>query len=256
MCISSIDCLFDCSKVGVDGNYTDLSVYTNGWSESGYDYRLFNRTSGQEWKFTVSFDDSKDGIVHIEESVDSNKLVNGIEKHLFVRSNDSLEDLNAGCDLMAQDIEPDIRCHIEVWYRPSSPSRNKIIKCNKTFNQSLNFSHNSVFLRPIPGLNKYLDASYLLVVDKDNRTERMKILFTSECELQFEICQPINFAQCPAMQFIEGFPPFMSDQLFSRIDSVVEYRNGSIYGHLLFFTINNRPFYCLQPESQPLSQQV
>ena len=244
--ISSIDCLFNCSQVFIDGNYTKLSVYNKIYPLLTFENIIFN-SQGNGWRFTISFDDNKDGIVDVV--VDRGILHNEtVEKVLGFRWQyySSGAFLAVSCHLKTQYYEYDLFCQISTLsYLQYSKSAD--------VNHTLNFSHNSVFLRPV---SYHPNGTYMLVIDKDNRTRRMKVIFTTNLTIESEICEPNNWVQCPVIPFIDGPTPPMSDQLFKQLDSVVEYQNGSIYGHLLFFTINNRPFYCLQPESQPLSQQV
>ena len=224
---------------------------------------MFNRR-GHEWQFNISFNNTANGsdvIVHFGEPV-SFELDNIFERELFFKADRILnidrkvkkynvETIEAYCTLMKTIHNPDFNCDITVTYEGFKNVETK---------QWFNFSHNSVFLRPKPSmfskpLGILTNGFDVLAINRDNRNERMKITFNIQHQVNREIC---DNTYCPVIPFIDGpnSTNKISDQLFKQLDSVVEYRNGSIYGHLLFFTINNRPFYCLQPESQPLSQQV
>ena len=82
LCISSVDCLVNCTEVVVDGQYTNLSVYTEPVLTSKMMFRslhwMFNRKQRKssdsfwgnygtqptgKWSFDISFDDNKNGIV-------------------------------------------------------------------------------------------------------------------------------------------------------------------------------------------------
>ena len=260
LCISSVDCLVNCTEVVVDGQYTNLSVYNEPTIDSSATKRLINwmfNRRGRKWSFDISFDDNKDGIVHnfgdpVEYNYSDRRVLYYRSEHDFRW--DGFGAINIHCPIHPKDTF--MSC-----YMISSSERNR--RPSKTVEEPIKFNYNSVFLRPIPSmfsqrLHHSITEWYLLAISKDNRNERTKITFTREQTIRQEKCNQTNSVQCPVIPFIDGPTPTntMSDQLFKQIESVVEYKNGSIYGHLLFFTINNRPFYCLQPESQPLSQQV
>ena len=57
LCISSVDCI-DCSKVVVDGQYINLSVYSEDWVN--YHNWMYNWRA-HKWEFTISFDDNSNG---------------------------------------------------------------------------------------------------------------------------------------------------------------------------------------------------
>ena len=51
----------------------------------------------------------------------------------------------------------------------------------------------------------------------------------------------------------------MNDSLFSQIDSMVDFNwdhKRGLTGHMLWFNIDHKYYYCFQPEGQPLSEQV
>ena len=61
--------------------------------------------------------------------------------------------------------------------------------------------------------------------------------------------------QIEDIQFIKE----MNDSLFSQIDSMVDYNwdhERGLTGHMLWFNIDNKYYYCFQPEGKPLSEQV
>ena len=220
---------------------------------------MFNRR-GHEWQFNITFNGS-DVIDHFGEPV-SVWLDDVFERELYFKADlilnfdedafkYNVETIQAYCTLSLSTHNPDFDCRVTVMN--GGYTRRKV-------EQWLNFTHNSVFLRPKPSifsepLNMLTYGFDVLAIDRDNKNKRMKITFNIQHQVNREIC---DNTYCPVIPFIDGpnSTNKISDQLFKQLDSVVEYRNGSIYGHLLFFNINNRPFYCLQPESQPLSQQV
>ena len=257
--ILSVDCLFDCSKVVIDGQPVRLSVNHNYIYEINNN-SMFNRR-GHEWQFNITFNGS-DVIDHFGEPV-SVWLDNTFERELYFKADHILdydipnakikvETIEVFCTLLKHNIYyTDFDCFIIVINGGYEEEK---------VQQWLNFTHNSVFLRPKPSmfsepLDRLTYGFDVLAINRDNKYERMKIRFNKLFHANKEICGKTN---CPVIPFIDGpnSTNKISDQLFRQLDSVVEYRNGSIYGHLLFFNINNRPFYCLQPESQPLSQQV
>ena len=275
LCISSVDCLVNCTEVVVDGQYTNLSVYTEPVLTSKMMFTslhwMFNRKERKssdrfwanlgiqvtgKWSFDISFDDNKngsdgsDGVVdHFGDVVEYHFSK---RKELIYYSNNELgwydfARIYVGCYIKPE--VTDISCHMNLWEYGPVHSGGQL---NQDIKQHMNFSHSSVFLRPKPSmfgerLAPTVTQWYVLAIDKDNRNKRIKLIFPRWLWLTQEMCD--NSVNCPHIPFIDGPTPTMSDQLFRQIDSLVEYRNGSIYGHLLFFTINNKPFYCLQPEN-------
>ena len=119
--ISSIDCLFNCSQVVIDGQYTNLSVYNKFYPLLTSENITFN-SWGNGWRFTISFDDNKDGIVDV---VDRGILHNEtMEKVLGFRSqsNSSGNFLAVSCHLKTQYYEYDLFCQIfSLSYNPLNP---------------------------------------------------------------------------------------------------------------------------------------
>ena len=273
-CISSIDCL-NCSDVVVDREYQRLSIYNNFWRYfyiirdqiKGFDpifggtpvwtncqqNWMFNR-QGLQWSFNFSLNPDKEATVHLldvgvrgTDCLTSNLLTIDEEVELkfameFKSGDEYRTYLWVNCSRMkAESNEPDLQCHFFVLQinKPVNPT---------LVNHTLNFTDNAVILKPFPSVLKYPKGSYVLAVNRDNKNEKIKIDFTPDLMIRTEICDQ----QCPNIAFIDQ----MDDQLFKGFDSAVEFRNSSLSGHLLLFNINNKPFYCFQPEGQPLSRQV
>ena len=57
----------------------------------------------------------------------------------------------------------------------------------------------------------------------------------------------------PTLKFIDG----MNMTMVGLIDSIIDYDFGEgKSGHILWLTIDDRNYYCVQPEGQSLSEEV
>ena len=103
-----------------------------------------------------------------------------------------------------------------------------------------------VYLKPFPSQRH---DSYLIAIDKNNREDRTMVRL-NPAEIQYMSCKTM----CPSIPMVEQ----MDASLFAQIDSIVDYedKDNNHFGHILLFKINDRPYYCTQPENQSLSEQV
>ena len=197
-CISSVDCLFDCSKVVIDGQPVGLSVNHRYIYEINNN-SMFNRR-GHEWQFNITFNGS-DVIDHFGEPV-SVWLDDVFERELYFKADlilnfdedafkYNVETIQAYCTLSLSTHNPDFDCRVTVMN--GGYTRRKV-------EQWLNFTHNSVFLRPKPSmfsepLNMLTYGFDVLAIDRDNKNKRMKITFNIQHQVNREICDKNN---CPS----------------------------------------------------------
>ena len=58
---------------------------------------------------------------------------------------------------------------------------------------------------------------------------------------------------CDHVMFVDD----MNDTLFRQIDTIVDYNlNTETSGHMIWFSIDGRNYYCFQPEGRQLSDEV
>ena len=242
LCISSIDCL-NCSDVIPDGHYDGLTIYKL-FRNSTEENWMFNRHRNK-WRFTVSLDDNEELTIH---SIDNSSTIeDNIDNQFglyyrFIDDNSTYGNA-IQCRIEKHLVEFNLKCR----YQNTELTSGAILADNYN-STKFNFTTESLILKPFPSQVNYPNGSYVLAINRDNRTERLKISFTSDFEIETDICDQ----QCPNILFIEQ----MDDKLFRQLDSTVVYRKDNISGHLLLFNINERPFYCYQPEGQLLSRQV
>ena len=260
LCISSIDCL-NCSNVVVDGQYVGLRIYSNisavdNWLDDYIQETWMFNALGEKWRFNVSVYDDKQGR---DGSLDFEDTVSPIDKSVeqifgvYYRYEEGKSNHLVSCSIIKSDGN-NFRC---VFLRVED--RIKQVMAKTQIKGVLNFTFNSVILKPIPSqeyYRQYESASYVLAIDRDNKTNRIKMTFTPENQIETEVCDQ----QCPHIPFIEQ----MDDKLFGQLDSAVEYiteytylnESKSFADYILLFNIDERPFYCFQPVKKPLSRQV
>ena len=93
----------------------------------------------------------------------------------------------------------------------------------------------------------------VLAYNKYNKYDRVRLkIFTFKSETLYYNIE-IESGGLPDIAFIRQ----MNDSLFSQIDSIVDYHSErGLSGHMLWFNIDHKYYYCFQSEGKPLSEQV
>ena len=95
----------------------------------------------------------------------------------------------------------------------------------------------------------------MMAYNKHNKSERvgLDMLEIGSRSMVYNIV--IRKDNLPDIEFIED----MNYSLFRQIDSMLDYNwdyERGLTGHMLWFNIDHKYYYCFQTEGQPLSEQV
>ena len=140
----------------------------------------------------------------------------------------------------------DIYCYV----KQAKENSNELTRFQTT--KKLGFSNPLVF-KTYPMHNDIPLGNQWIAYKRHKKSERVRIVIS---EIQTETKNLyIERNDFPDIAFIRQ----MNDSLFSQIDSIIDYNldhKRGLSGHMLWFNIDHKYYYCFQPEGQPLSEQV
>ena len=91
--------------------------------------------------------------------------------------------------------------------------------------------------------------NHIMAYNRHNKLDRVRIRMTNDPDIKVLI-EKYGLTD---IEFIGD----MNDTLFSQIDSIIEYHSErGLSGHMLWFNIDHKYYYCFQSEGKPLSEQV
>ena len=100
-----------------------------------------------------------------------------------------------------------------------------------------------------------VEAYQYMAYNRHNKSDRVRLHMTRKINSWLYFNISFEKTGLPDILFING----MNDSLFSKIDSTLgynwDYKRG-LTGHMLWFNIDHKYYYCFQPEGKPLSEQV
>ena len=115
-------------------------------------------------------------------------------------------------------------------------------------------TNNPLAFKTYPKNNDY-SSPQVMVYNRHNKSDRVILEMLSIDHRKANYSLRITKDNLPDIPFIRG----MNDSLFGQIDSIIDYNldhTKGLSGHMLWFNIKDRHYYCFQPEEQPLSEQV
>ena len=152
-------------------------------------------------------------------------------------------------------------CHIYIVF-----INREVIYCDITQTEE----HNSQLIRPkigrgnsfpfenplifkiYPMQNDLPLASHWMAYNRHDKSDRFRFRFELQLieSFDYELYKDRN--DLPDIAFIRQ----MNDSLFSQIDSMIDYHWKRLTGHMIWFNIDHKHYYCFQSEGQPLSEEV
>ena len=160
----------------------------------------------------------------------------------------------------------DIDNHRTHWFYVSYDchiyTNTKIIVCNVTQTEEhsnellrLKIGQLFLFINPLifkkyPKQNDLPLASHWMAYNRHNKSDKFRLELQHIESFDYEMYKDRN--DLTELAFIRQ----MNDSLFSQIDSMIDYNWKGLSGHMLWFNIDHKYYYCFQSEGQPLSEQV
>ena len=150
----------------------------------------------------------------------------------------------------------EIECRIEYYVSTKSLS-SKWYSTKRTVRLDI---ENPLFFKIYPMENWGVKARHLMAYNRHNKSDRVRLRTMDTDSLLYREQEQnqgvyIETFDLEDIQFIKD----MNDSLFSQIDSMVDYNwdhKRGLTGHMLWFNIDHKYYYCFQPEGQPLAEQV
>ena len=109
---------------------------------------------------------------------------------------------------------------------------------------------NPLIFKIYPKQNDLPLASHWMAYNRHNKSDKFILELQHIESFDYEIYRKRK--DLPDIAFIRQ----MNDSLFSQIDSMIDYNWEGMTGHMLWFNIDHKYYYCFQPEGQSLSEQV
>ena len=236
--LSSVLCL-NCSDVRQSN---ELGVYVRRDRNGGRSYWVYDR-NGSEWRFYLEERDGQMDINRFDDNIfsDDRRIVKRFSNYLAYGGNYAIyncaNNITSAINLIV--------CRVDYW---NGIWRQK----EETF--SLDIEYSLVF-KTYPKANWDLEATYLMAYNRHNKSDRIRLrMFVFDGTV-------VNYGVYVEKDQIEDirFIKEMNDSLFSQIDSMVDYNwdhKRGLSGHMVWFNIDHKYYYCFQPEGQPLAEQV
>ena len=119
----------------------------------------------------------------------------------------------------------------------------------RILDQKLGYSNRLIF-KTYPKQNDIELGRHWMAYNRHDKSNRFKLGMPNIGSFNFNIYIERN--DLPDIAFIRQ----MNDSLFSQIDSMIDYHWKGLTGHMLWFNIDHKHYYCFQSEGNPLSEQV
>ena len=236
--LSSVLCL-NCSDVKQSNG---LGVYVKrNWSH-GRSYWLYDR-NGSEWRFYLEESNGQ-----IEMNFDDQtfsydpRIVNRFSNYF------DYKDFYCIYDCTMNTNSTQIVCHLVYWKLKWKEKKETV------WYQTLAIKYSLIF-KTYPMENWGLKATYLMAYNRENKSDRVRLRMVDVDDASTKYGVYVETDGIEDIQFIKD----MDDSLFSQIDSMLDYawnHERGLTGHMLWFNIDHKYYYCFQPEGQPLSEQV
>ena len=236
--LSSVLCL-KCTDLRQNNG---LGVHVKRDEISDRSYWLYDR-NGSEWRFTVEEINGKTDIDFDNKTVSYdrtivNRFSNYFEYEDFFCINNCAMNINS------------TRIVCRVNYTSLGWSQWEVAEWHQTLD-----IENPLVFKPYPKEDSGLKATYLMAYNRHNKSDRVRLRMVDFDDASPKYGVYVETEQIEDIQFIRE----MKDNLFSQIDSIIDYdldEERALTGHMLWFNIDHKYYYCFQPEGQPLSEQV
>ena len=239
--LSSVLCL-NCSDVRQSN---DFGIYVRREPNGSQINWIFDKNSKQ-WKFNLT---EKNGQMEI----------NGFDDKTYNYSKTVTNQFSNYIELEQLKQSVSYNCYI---YMNSNISGQPIgIVCGVRVNGGKHFAlgvrletNNPLAFKAYPKNNIY-SSPQVMVYNRHNKSDRVILEMLPIEPQKTNYSLYIRKDNLPDIPFIRD----MNDSLFGQIDSIIDYNwdhKRGLTGHMLWFNIDHKHYYCFQPEGKPLSEQV
>ena len=242
--LSSVLCL-NCSDVRQSNGF---GIYVWRYSNGGRYYYIYDK-NGKHWKFNLT---EKNGEMEIERFDESFEYTREKVKRFSNYFNHGR--------LVGNEYSLAYNCKIKI-------DTNRII-CHTQITAILKQKYvvsgvdlkvkNPVVFKTFPKINSGYNGRQMMVYNRHNKSDRIRLqmlkLEYSTSDNEYYGIETKN-DHLEDIQFIED----MDDTLFSQLDSTLDYNldhKRGLSGHMLWFNIKDKHYYCFQPEGKTLSEEV
>ena len=232
--MSSVLCL-NCSNVRQSNGF---GIYVRRDLNGGRSYWIYDR-NGKEWEMYLKETDEQIDI----DGFQGNSVA--YDKQMVNRFGNYMHNY-----LKGQRIVID-----RVSYICYNPINSSLIVCNftKFKNKPISITKDVKIKDPLifKTFPKAIEPrdNHLMAYNRHNKLDRLRIRMTNDPDIEVLI----EKLRLTDIAFIRD----MNDTLFGQIDSIIDYHSErGLTGHMLWFNIKDKHYYCFQPEGKPLSKQV
>ena len=240
--LSSGLCL-NCPEVKKRNN---LGVYVRREPNGTRSYLIIDRM-GKEWKLYLNKTNGQIDIESVSEESQRNfhygrKLL--FTNFVYFQHSDYYNNMSHDCRIIINTYV------IECFVTQEQENSNELTLFQSR--KKLGFSNPLVF-KTYPMHNDIPLGNQWIAYKRYNKSERVRIVISEIQDLDNNLY--IKQKDLTDIAFIRQ----MNDSLFSQIDPIIDYNldhKRGLSGHMLWFNIDHKYYYCFQPEGQPLSEKV
>ena len=237
--LSSVLCL-NCSDVRQSNGF---GIYVKRETKGGRSYYIYDK-NGREWKFNLT---EKNGEMDIEKFDESFGYTREKVKRFSNYYAHTIYYLPYNCYITIDTNR--IICHTQK----TSIIEHKLIVSGVDLNVK-----NPVVFKTFPKINSGYDGRQMMIYNKNNKSDRIRLQML---RLEYSTSDNKYFGIETKNEDLEDIPFIedMNDTLFSQLDSTLDYdldHKRGLSGHMLWFNIKEKHYYCFQPEGKPLSEEV
>ena len=206
----------------------------------GRSYWVYDK-NGSEWEFNITEKNGQMDIDHIDDKTFSydRTIVNRFSNYFAYKNNYGVYN----CEMNRNSIE--IVCRVQYLI-------NGWKQTTKTADLHVK---NPLVFKSYPMESWNWKANYWMAYNRHNKSDRARLRMFKLDGQWVEHGLYVERDRIEDIKFIR----YMNDSLFSQIDSMVDYawdHERGLTGHMLWFNIDHKYYYCFQPEGQSLSEQV
>ena len=236
--LSSVLCL-NCSDVRQSIGF---GVYTRREPNGSRSYWISNK-KGSEWELYLNESNGQIDIERISDETHYDNRTGIIRFSNFVQFQQFFVSYNCHSYVKPMSLNSIIACDVT-----QTEEHSKEVTQQK-FGQLFRYQNRLIF-KTFPMRNDISLGIHWITYNRHNKNDRFKLGFYRIQSSDYELY--IVRHDLPDIEFIRQ----MNDSLFSQIDSMIDYNWEGMTGHMLWFNIDHKHYYCFQPEGQPLSEQV
>ena len=222
-----------CKFLKPNDNFEGIRLYRKYYDNKSVIEKYFMINSiGSMWELSLDYDHHNNLMVSTS-SKESDQLIDATITHLFsLKYHKATENVNLVFD-----------CSVKL-----------NVTCLTNDNFELKYPNVEIPLGAlvfIPKSNQSLD--YVIIWDKKNNSSSIFNLtdhWNRNEPINSKSCDRVTVDLCPVPLFIRQ----MSEDLRPRVSAILDFNKDSrSFGHLVFFNIDGKPQYCLQPQDKNIT---